>query len=83
MNKHWNSSALELKVVKLKCHTESKVAWQANTVLKINEECLINGKYPNGKVLNSKEKEELNKEIQACKNILINAGLINTQLKLL
>lgn len=83
MNKHWNLSSLQLKGVKLKCYTESKVVWQANTVLKVNEDCLREGKYPNGKVLTQKDKEALTDEIQACRSILINTGIIDTQLKLL
>lgn len=83
MTKHWNASSLELKGIKLKCHTESKVVWQANTVLKVNEDCLSNGKYPNGKALSVKDKESLNDEIRACKNVLVNCGLMDLQLKLI
>lgn len=60
----------------------NKKTWQAHSVMKVNEDCLINGKFPNGKKLTKEDVELLRSEITACRDILINYGCIDVQLKL-
>lgn len=66
----------------MKDHTKNKITWQAHTVLKVNEQCLSEGKFPNGKKLTSKDIADLNEEIRACKDILVNYGCLDNQLKI-
>ena len=67
----------------MKSHTDNKITWQAHSVLKVNEDCLSEGKFPNGKTLTELNKIELMAENKYCRDILINAGCIDNQLKLI
>jgi hypothetical protein len=68
--------------MKLKDHKEDKYTWQAHTVMKVNEQCLANRKFPNGKVLTQKDVIETEEIIKTCKEVLIEAGCITNQLTL-
>lgn len=66
----------------MKDHKDNKITWQAHTVLKVNEDCLNNGKFPNGKKLTGKDIDEIKESNKVCREILINYGCIDSQLKL-
>jgi hypothetical protein len=56
--------------------------------MKVNEECLREGKYPNGKKLKPKDEAECRRQIEMCKDVLNHYGInieepaVATQLKL-
>lgn len=66
----------------MKHHMDNKITWQAHTVMKVNEECLKSGCYPNGKKLTKDNISETKEEIKNCVDILINYGCIDNQLQL-
>lgn len=51
------------------------VTWQAHTVMKVEQECLTTGFFPNGKRLTEKNKQESREQIEACNKILTEYGI--------
>ena len=66
----------------MKNYMDNKITWQAHTVMKVNEDCLKSGCYPNGRKLKPNEIEETKLEIKNCLDILINYGCVNNQLEM-
>lgn len=51
-------------------HTDSIITWQAHSVMKVEQDCLNNGHFPNGKKLTAKDIEAAKEQIEICKGIL-------------
>lgn len=63
-------------------YKEDKLTWQAHSVLMVEQECLLTGKFPNGKRMSAAEIKQSEEQINNCKSILINYGCIDSQTKL-
>ena len=45
-------------------HTDSTITWQAYTVMKVEQECLNSGFFPNGKRMTEKDRDESKEQIE-------------------
>ena len=64
-------------------YKDNIITWQAHSVMKVEEQCINSGKFPNGTKLKSKDIQECKQQIINCKEILIKFGvLVNKQLEL-
>lgn len=54
----------------------STATWQAHTVMKVEQECLNSGFFPNGKRLTVNDRDESKAQIEICKQILDEHGII-------
>ena len=61
---------------------DKTITWQAHSSLRVNQDCLTTGKFPNGKKLTKEDIDNSRREIEKCERILINHGCINNQTKL-
>jgi len=67
----------------MKDYKEKTITWQAYSVMKVEEECINTGKFPNGTKMKAKDIEESKQQIENCKQILLKFGvLVNIQLEL-
>ena len=56
-------------------YTDSTITWQAYTVMKVEQDCLTSGHFPNGKKLTAKDIEAAKEQIEICKGILTEHGV--------
>ena len=61
-------------------YMDNKITWQVHAVMMVELESLTSGRFPNGKKMDKKDREESQFEIDACRKILFEHGI--TQLKL-
>lgn len=57
----------------------NKITWQAHSVMRVEQECLNSGFFPNGKRMTAKDREESKAQIEICKQILDEHGIIYQQ----
>lgn len=55
-------------------HKANTTSWYANSVAWVNAECLKDGRFPNGKVLTEKDKEECREQVRLGNEILKEYG---------
>lgn len=68
--------------MKHKSYMDSTITWQAHTVMNVEKECVEEGKFPNGKKMTAKDIEESELQIEECKRVLIENGILSPQLEL-
>jgi len=59
-----------------KSYMDSTITWQAHTVMKVEQECVNSGFFPNGMRMTAKDISDSKEQIEACKRILDQHGII-------
>lgn len=59
-----------------KSYMDNKITWQAHSVMKVEQECLSSGFFPNGKRLSVKDRQDSAAQIEICKQLLDEYGII-------
>lgn len=56
-------------------YMDKTITWQAHSVMRVEQECLSGGFFPNGKRMTAKDREESKAQIEICKQILSDHGI--------
>lgn len=59
-----------------KSYMDNPITWQAYTYMKVTQETIETGQYPNGQKMKAKDYDEAHEQIENCKSILAQYGIV-------